>query len=270
MSNITNTNQTVNTNLQGFGAALTTARKKKSMSIDDVAKALKRIPRQIEAIEAEDYQSLPQYAFTKSFLVSYVRFMELDEDEIIRQFDAGYPRHMKVETVEEIKAPLQPMGTLHRGRTPIRLNFALIAGILAVVFLGIIMLKMVSRASKNEEVVAVQDVQVVDSLSLNEQAQGAAIGNVGTVINTPNSQGVAGLTAVLDFWVKQPTEIRVVDATGNVLMTGKQNGGGYQLSGKTPLTIEIDNPTQVDLNFNQNPVKLAEHTIGNKATLSLQ
>lgn len=261
---------------QGFGEALALARKKKSMSVDDVAQRLNRLRRQIEAIEAEDYESLPQYAFAKGFAGSYARLVGLDDAEIGRQFDAGYPNYLRGDSVEDIHSPLRPMGTLKRDRMPIRLNAGLIAGIVAVLIFGVAMLKMINNATKSDSEVAVQGEQVADSLSPNEQAIGAAVGDTPVVIGstgtalTGSAVGATAGAGVLDFWLKESTNIKVVDSTGVTLMTGEQKKGGYQLTGKPPFKIEITQPSRVDLNFNKNPVNLASHTKGNKAVFTLQ
>lgn len=260
------------TTKQGFGKALAEARKKKSMSVDDVAKKLNRLRRQIEAIEAEDYEGLPQYAFAKGFAGSYARLVDLDDGEIGRLFDAGYPMHLKKEEkAEEIYSPLQPMGTLKRDRMPIRLNAGLIVGIVAVLILGIAILKMIGNATKSDNEVAIQNAQVADTLTLNEQAIGAAVGDNPVVVASTGTAITANASVgVLDFWLKENTTIKVVDGTGITLMTGEQKKGGYQLSGKPPFKVEINHPSRVDLNFNKNPVKLSAHTKGNKATLTLE
>lgn len=256
---------------QGFGKALATARKQKNMSVEDVAQKLNRLKRQIEAIEAEDYAGLPQYAFAKGFAGSYARLVGLDDDEIGRQFDAGYPRHLREERAEEIHSPLRPMGTLKRDKMPIRLNAGLIAGIVAVLILGIAILKMVGNATKSENETAMQDVNVAQTLTPNEQAIGAAVGdNPVVVASTGTAVTNNASVGVLDFWLKENTNIKVVDGTGITLMTGEQKKGGYQLSGKPPFKVEISNPSRVDLNFNKNPVKLAQYTKGNTATFTLE
>lgn len=260
-----------NPNKQGFGEALALARKKKGMSVDDVAKRLNRLKRQIEAIEAEDYEALPQYAFAKGFAGSYARLVGLDDMDIGRRFDMGYPPHLRGDDIQDIHSPLRPMGTLKRDRMPIRLNAGLIAGIVAVLIFGVAILKMISNATKPDSEVAVQGSQVADTLTPSEQAMGAAIGDNPVVVGVAGTTTtVNASTGVLDFWLKESTTIKVVDDTGAVLMTGEQKRGGSQISGKPPFKIEISNPSRVDLNFNKNPVKLTQYTKGNQANFTLQ
>lgn len=246
----------------GFGKQLADARKKRLMSTQNVADELNILRRHVEAIEAHDFDNLPAKAFVRGFVINYAKLVGLDEEQLAKDLMAAYPNNQ--ENLETI-TPLKPMGTLHRGRAPIRFNMGLAAGVVALVILVLLILKMIGSATNNSEQNNPSNTQA-NSLSATEQAQGAAIGNVG---NAGSALGVA-TTNVLDLWVKQSTTISVRDATGKQLMSGSQNRGGYQLTGQPPFVIDIDNPSQVDLNFNQNPVSLAEYTTGNKASLTLQ
>lgn len=267
------------TTVQGFGAALMQARKKRVMSIEDAAAELNILKRHVEALENENYAALPQYAFARGFVGNYAKLLGLDSDEIMRQFEAGYPSDLRADSPQNIKAPVQPMGTLHRGRGQMKVNFGLIAGILAVLVFGALILKMISSAkdSQSEEATTQTIIDNNNPLSASEQAQGAAIGNAGSALNvaTEPQPATNALPAVsgetlLDFWVKQSTTIEVTNGSGNKVMTGTKNRGGYQVKALPPITIEITNPDLVDLNINQQPTKLAEHTVGDKAVLRLQ
>lgn len=266
MSNTKDPNLTVIKPTQGFGAQLATARKKRVMSTQDVAGELNILKRHVEAIENEDYDSLPQQAFARGFVVNYAKLVGLNAHELGALFDAGYPSRLKEDSLDTIKAPLKPTSTLTRGRTPIRFNFGLILGIVAVLIFGVAILKMIGGAKQRALVDTNDEVQVADTLSMTEQAQGAAIGNTGSALSGVDTVN----TAVLDFWVKEVTNIQVTDGAGQTLMSGEQNRGGYQIVGTPPLTVEVSNPLAVDLNYNQSPVDWSAHTTDTGATLTLQ
>ncbi len=254
------------TALPNFGDELAKARKKKVLSLDDVANELNILKRHIEAIERQDYQALPPKAYAQGFVKSYARLVGLNEEEMARQFEMGYPK-----AAEEI-VPVQTVGsTIRRGRTSIRLNLPLVAAIIAVIIFGLMILKMVSGA-KNNQTNELSQTQVVDSLSSREQAQGAAIGNTGSALGTTGSVvGAEVITnGIIDFWVKEPTTIVVKDGKGAILMDGTQNRGGYQITGQSPFSIEIIDPDKVDVSFNHQKVELANYRQGNKAVLTLQ
>lgn len=260
----------------GFGAKLTAARKKRGMSVDAVASELNILKRHVEAIEAQAYDALPQFAFARGFVANYAKLVGLSGDELVKEFEANYPKHLKQDSIESIKSPVQPMGTLTRGRAPIRINFGLVLGIIALLILAATILKMIGGT---KSVVADEAVgtQVVESLTITEQAQGAAVGNAGSVIDMPilspsesTAPAVAtGTEGVLEFWVKDKVNIVVKDGTGETLMSGVQNRGGYELKGVTPFSVEIDNASKVDVNFNKTPVSLKSHG-SKKATLNFE
>lgn len=233
----------------GFGQALATARKKKALSIEQVATELNILKRYVEAMENENYSALPEKAFARGFVINYAKLVGLNSDEIVNQFLSAHPSN------EVVHSPLTPMGTLHRGRVPIRLNMGLVIGLIAILIFGVAILKMINGATNTQQT-AVKEMDVIDTLSPNEQTIGASIGNTGSAIGE-----IAKDSNVLDFWVKAPVVISVTDSTGKSLMSGKQERGGYQLTGQPPFKVEVENPGNVDLNYNKNPVTLNEKTI---------
>jgi cytoskeleton protein RodZ len=55
------------------------AREALGMSVHDVAERIKFAPRQVEALEANDYAHLPQATFLRGFVRSYARVLQVDE-----------------------------------------------------------------------------------------------------------------------------------------------------------------------------------------------
>jgi cytoskeleton protein RodZ len=66
----------------GAGAQLRAARVAGGLSTADVAAKLKLALRQVEAIEAEDWQALPEATFTRGFVRSYARLVGVDESAL--------------------------------------------------------------------------------------------------------------------------------------------------------------------------------------------
>ncbi|MFN3593166.1 MAG: RodZ domain-containing protein [Thiobacillaceae bacterium] len=73
----------------GFGAALAAAREAKGLTRNEVAERLKLSPRQIEALEAEDWAALPDPVFVRGFVRNYARLLELDVDALIPRGEGG-------------------------------------------------------------------------------------------------------------------------------------------------------------------------------------
>ena len=66
-----------------LGNILREAREKLGLSVADVAGQIKFAPRQIEALEAEDFKSLPEAAFLRGFVRSYAKILRLDAETLL-------------------------------------------------------------------------------------------------------------------------------------------------------------------------------------------
>lgn len=265
MSNSTNDSKPQSNN--GFGGKLRSARTSRGYSLDVVAKELNILKRYVQALEEENFSALPPFAYARGFIINYAKFLELDSNELANAFDGAYPNDMRPKTAS---SPLTPMGTLHRGRASVRINPWLIAGVAGLIILGVVLLKIISSATSKPEENPL-DAQT-QTLTPAEQAQGAAISGSGSAIGavSTNSQVVPVGQGVIDIWSKGDVHIKITDKNDNVLMQGLQAQGGYKLTGETPIKVEIDNPAQADIKFNNKAVALGEHTKDGKATLTLQ
>jgi cytoskeleton protein RodZ len=67
----------------GPGAQLRAAREAAGMSIDDVAQQLKLAPRQVKALEDENFAELPGRTFSRGFLRNYARLLNLDANDLV-------------------------------------------------------------------------------------------------------------------------------------------------------------------------------------------
>jgi cytoskeleton protein RodZ len=74
--------------LASFGERLRRTRENKKMSLDDVARATKISTRMLAALEEEKFDQLPGGVFNKGFVRAYVRHLELNEEQAIRDYNA--------------------------------------------------------------------------------------------------------------------------------------------------------------------------------------
>ena len=65
------------------GGMLRHARESAGWSIDMVAQQLKLAPRQVQALEADDYAQLPGRTFVRGFMRNYARLLRLDPDALL-------------------------------------------------------------------------------------------------------------------------------------------------------------------------------------------
>lgn len=117
------------------GAVLAAQRQKKGWSVEQVASLVKLAPRQIQAIEADNYSILPGLAVARGFVRSYAKALGLDANEVI----AGMPQDSPVAQRDHIvpqyslstpfsEAPLPAMMGGRSGTPPV----AMIVGALVV------------------------------------------------------------------------------------------------------------------------------------------
>lgn len=66
-----------------LGKMLSEARERLGLSVSDVASQIKFAPRQIEALEAGDFQRLPEAAFLRGFVRSYAKILHLDAQTLL-------------------------------------------------------------------------------------------------------------------------------------------------------------------------------------------
>lgn len=76
-------NNPVETPVISLGKMLSEARERLGLSVSDVASQIKFAPRQIEALEADDFQRLPEAAFLRGFVRSYAKILHLDPQTLL-------------------------------------------------------------------------------------------------------------------------------------------------------------------------------------------
>jgi len=66
-----------------LGKMLCEARERAGLSVADVANQIKFAPRQIEALEADDFQHLPEMTFVRGFVRSYAKILDMDAQPLL-------------------------------------------------------------------------------------------------------------------------------------------------------------------------------------------
>lgn len=253
-----------------FGIRLARARAEKGLSVDDIAQRLNILKRHVIALEQENFEELPQFAFAKGFAINYAKLLKLDTNELGALFEARYPTHLRPKSATELQSPIQPMGTLHRSKTRPKINIWLILAVIGVLILAVMIFKTINAAKTP------QSPQIAQEFTPSEQALGAGVDGLpplpalpasGALPNAqlpalPSNTAPNAQTGELDFWVsnKKGVNIEVKDASGQVLMTGKQERGPYLVHGQMPLSITISPAEGVSLNFNKDKVDLKAYT----------
>ncbi len=69
--------------IDGPGARLRGAREAAGLSLDQVAQQLKLAPRQVKALEDENFAELPGRTFSRGFVRNYARLLNLDPEDLL-------------------------------------------------------------------------------------------------------------------------------------------------------------------------------------------
>ena len=115
-----------------LGRVLREARERLGLSVADVSGQTKLAPRQIEALEADDLQRLPEMAFVRGFVRSYAKILQLDAQPLL----AFLPQ---VDTEQVLLEPASVEAPFPSAHSPQRQNLiwlgaALLLAVLMVTF----------------------------------------------------------------------------------------------------------------------------------------
>jgi cytoskeleton protein RodZ len=119
----------------GFGEVLKREREMRGVSRDEVCAATRISNRFLEALETEQWEVLPGGIFNRGFVRAVARFLGLDEDDLLAEYDlAMIERPSQAETSHTPPLPPQVVTTPKRHRLVLRA--ALVGVFLALGWLG--------------------------------------------------------------------------------------------------------------------------------------
>lgn len=111
---------------KSVGKILAEAREQHGLSVFDVSNRIKFAPRQIEALEADDFVQLPEAAFVRGFVRSYARLLQLAPEPLLAALPSS---HAQTSSGHEVKSVDIPMPSALSAR---RHNIFWLAGALVV------------------------------------------------------------------------------------------------------------------------------------------
>ena len=131
-NNAEQVNRSTATPPASLGTLLREARESLGYSVADVAAQIKFAPRQIEALEADDFKSLPEAAFVRGFVRSYAKILHLDMQSLLAMLPQA--KETAAELIPaSVDMPFPGENTSQR-QTLILLGAALMLAVIAVGF----------------------------------------------------------------------------------------------------------------------------------------
>ncbi|MFW6094626.1 MAG: helix-turn-helix domain-containing protein [Pseudomonadota bacterium] len=264
----------------GPGRVLRAEREKLGVTVREVSETLNLSMTVIEALEADDYDRLPGPVFTRGYVRSYARLLELDPEPLMHQVSLPEAR------ADEPEAPREPaVREWIRQRPALVLGAAGAAVIVLLVLLAIWLWPGGGAAHTDAGGLPRVDTPATGSAALRErpdsrvaQLRGAPAREAGTGAAAagakaqPGAEGVQRLTPGGDDRLKLSFSdecwVEIRDADGASLYSELNEAGSeVELEGEGVFRILLGYAPGVRLEYNGEPVPLGPHTRNNVANL---
>ncbi|HET7765070.1 MAG TPA: helix-turn-helix domain-containing protein [Burkholderiales bacterium] len=268
----------------GPGRALARLREERKLSVADVAQRLKYGARQIEALEAEEFDRLPGATFVRGMVRGYAKLLETDPEPILAALEQRYvPGEISLD-LRAKRVPFPQGGKRSGTRVYLVLSlivFLVVAGVLYEWRVGAFPWVRLAHNAPTAARPAKPPVAPPVAPSLLPEAPPApavASAEKPPVVQAPvpaapqpqvQPQATGAEARVrLEFGGESWVEIR--DAEGKMLMSQLNPTGSRRVvSGQPPLSFVIGNAANVRLTYNDKPVDLKPYIQIEVARLTL-
>ncbi|MFA4969217.1 MAG: RodZ domain-containing protein [Sulfuritalea sp.] len=253
------------------GSVLRRTREARGQSISDVVQVIRFSARQIEALERDDYASLPGSTAVRGLVRNYAKFLKLDAAPLLAQLEPAVP------VPEADVRPPTNMGEAEQPGIVERVPLKMIAAAAAILLLALAgywyssalpgdasLTNRLRDAAERPEVVAPSPVvapavgPAPSPVAENEPANG------GAASSPPLSGGLR-----IEFDDRSWIEIR--DATQKVVFVGEYPAGTRQnVEGKAPFQVWIGRASAVRVFMGERSVDLKPYTREEVARFNLE
>jgi cytoskeleton protein RodZ len=259
------------TDLSGVGQELAAAREARGLTLSDVAQQLKFMPRQLEALEQEQFEALPGATFTRGMVRSYARLLQLDPDPLVQRI-AG---RIDIPDSNRLAARYnQPVPFTDGARRSTFVYLAMSLGVLALVggvayewhqersaaaTKGTSVAKAAPRIEKPVPAAPPPVQPVVQEKTF--VATAPAVPPVVVPSKTPASEPKT-TTGRHRLVVRTEGEawIEIKDSLDRMLVSSLNPPGSERVvRGRPPYSLVIGNASQVSITYDDKPVDLARH-----------
>jgi cytoskeleton protein RodZ len=292
------------------GQMLKAARLAQSLSLLEVAKALKLSQHQVEAMEANDWNSLPCNTVIRGFVRNYGRMVGLDPNELMATLDAiQMPKNAELEMPQGINVSVpQENGAQRRDYARVIAGSVALALAASVYFflpdqvLHSVLSTLKSSEQPNEKPVPKEAVSspaettvLPTSTQLKEATEAASQPStpppalpppvVSPDVKTPPVMPVAAVPAVkaegaakplatgngLKFTFNEPSWVEVRDRSGEIVFSQLSQGGTQrEVDGQPPFALVIGNATHVTLQYKGKTVDLSKRSKDDVARVTVE
>jgi cytoskeleton protein RodZ len=263
-----------------LGAVMRAAREALGMDVEEAARKLCLSPRQLSALESDEFNALPSPAFTRGFIRNYARLLNLDANPLLERYREALPQGSGESAIS-----LQTEGI------PIQIKDKkpwipyLIASVLIGIVGGAWMAYMEwseRQAAPALAPVATKPVTPVPATPTPMPAP-QPVTEVAPAVVTPSApvaEQLNNATSIpmpatakgrLNMVFTQQSWVRVLDRDGvEIFSKNKPAASEDVIEGQPPFKVDVGNAAGVQLSYNGQPVDLAPHTKANVARLTLE
>lgn len=281
------------------GAELRRARESRQLSVNEVANALKISVRQVEALEADQWERLPGRTFVRGFVRNYARYLRLDGEGLLARLAQNEtPETPRIEVPHEVEAELPQPGRGHR-RDLFAMGVAVGMVGLAIAAYFLVPEDFWQPSPAPVKVAEEPGMPPADSTAASTaapaaQASAAPAPAAGVSTAAPEASAApapspanpapaastaapgtstgtpAAGTSRLHFQFDQPSWVEIKDSTGKVLVS-QLNGAGSSrdVDGVPPFTLVVGNATHVKLQYKGKDVPMEQRSKDDVARFNL-
>src|SRR5665648_1209054 len=115
-----------------IGEQLREARMRRGLSIKDVEDGTKIRSKYLQALEEDDFESIPGPTFVKGFMRTYAEFLDLDADSMVYEYRSAY---------ERLPDPhqIRPLNARPRSNSVRRSSIHVVVGIVALIAIAVLL-----------------------------------------------------------------------------------------------------------------------------------
>jgi cytoskeleton protein RodZ len=274
----------------GPGARLQAAREAAGLSLEQVAQQLKLAPRQVRALEEEDFAQLPGRTFARGFVRNYARLLNLDGEDLLALLpDVGRAPALEAPALQSTGAMIAELPTASSAQPGITrwvIPIVLVACIVGAATYewyrgGLAPPDAAPRTVPPAPDAAAAPVSTARTELANPFAAEAspapaeppaeqAISPAAAAAPASAPPAPAAPAAPLQLTYRGPSWTEIRDRDGQVLISRLVAAGSEQsIRGSAPFDIVIGNATSVTLVYRGAPVDLSRYTRQNVARLRL-
>ncbi len=256
------------------GATLRRAREARGQSISDVVQVIRFSAHQIEALERDDYASLPGATSVRGLVRNYAKFLKLDATPLLAQLEPAVP------VPEADVRPPANMGEAEQPMIVERAPSRMIGVAVGILILGVAAYWFSSFLDEGVALKPSRESGLPSPAVATAPPQGAAavpvVAPVPMVVSD-NAPAAAGEIPVLPPFAGLRVEfderswIEIRDAAQKVIFVGEYPAGTRQnVEGKSPYQVWIGKASGVRLFMGERSIDLKPHTREEVARFSLE